>query len=73
MKPSGAYVQLLKTLRIERLLTPQKLKIAVNKEEFKFSLSSPTATLEQALAALKKQLLLAYLWGGGHDSGSPHS
>ena len=58
---------------LERLLSPQKLKIAVNKEEFKFSLSPPTTTLEQALAALKKQLLLAYLWAGGHDSGSPGS
>ena len=58
---------------LERLLTPQKLKIAVNKEEFKFSLAPPAATLEQALAALKKRLLLAYLWGGGHNSGSPGS
>ena len=58
---------------LERLLTPKKLKIAVNQEEFKFSLAPPAATLEQALAALKKQLLLAYLWGEGHDSGSPGS
>jgi len=40
---------------------------------FKFSLSPPAATLEQALAALKKQLLLAYLWGEGHDSVRPRS
>jgi hypothetical protein len=58
---------------LERLLSPNKLKIAINKTEFNFSLSPPTATLEQALAALRRQLLLAYLWGAGPDSGSPRS
>jgi curved DNA-binding protein CbpA len=58
--------------RLEKLLSPQTAKIAVNKEEFNFSLSPPGATLEQVLAALKKRLLWAYLWGGGPDSESPH-
>jgi curved DNA-binding protein CbpA len=44
---------------LERLFRPQKLKIAINKEEFKFSLGSPISTLEQTLAAFKKRLLLA--------------
>jgi hypothetical protein len=56
---------------LERLLSPQKLKIVVDKNEFQFSASPPTATLEQVLAALRKQLLLAYLWGESPDSETP--
>lgn len=52
---------------VERLLSPNKFKTAIDKTEFNFSPSPPTATLEQALAALRKHLLLAYLWGAGPD------
>jgi curved DNA-binding protein CbpA len=52
---------------LEKLLSPHKLKSIVNKKEFSFSLSPPAATPEQILAALKKQTLLAYLWGAGPD------
>ncbi|MDD3580339.1 MAG: DnaJ domain-containing protein [Desulfobacca sp.] len=55
---------------LERLLSPQKLKVAVNKEEFRFPRSRPTATPEQIRAALRKQLLQAYIWGGVPDSES---
>jgi hypothetical protein len=59
---------------LERLLSPNKSKTAIDKTEFKFSPSPPTATLEQVLASLRKQLLLAYLWGLRPDSGDylPH-
>lgn len=55
---------------LERLLSPQKQKIVVNQEEFRFPLSPPAHTPEQVLTALRKQLLLAYLWGETPDSGS---
>ncbi|OPX20064.1 MAG: hypothetical protein BZ151_05980 [Desulfobacca sp. 4484_104] len=57
---------------VERLLSPQKLKSSVNKEEFKFPRSRPTATPEQIRAALRKQLLQAYIWGTGPDSQGPN-
>jgi hypothetical protein len=51
---------------------PEKLKITVNQEEFKFSLSPPAATPEQTLAALNKRLLLAHIWDGGQTDQGKH-
>jgi len=54
---------------LERLLSPVKSKTATDKTEFHFSPPPPAITVEQAVAALRKQLLLAHLWGIKLDSG----
>jgi hypothetical protein len=54
---------------LEKLLSPSKSKTAVDKTEFQFSPPPPATTVAQALAALRKQLLLACLWGIKLDSG----
>ncbi|MCL4502423.1 MAG: DnaJ domain-containing protein [Deltaproteobacteria bacterium] len=50
---------------LEKLLSPVKLRNAIDKTELKFSPAPPASTPEQAMASLRKQLLLAYLWGAG--------
>jgi curved DNA-binding protein CbpA len=57
--------------RLERLWSPNKFKTVIDKTELNFAPPPPPATPEQALAALRKQLLRDYLWGAGPGRESP--